>query len=144
VSEKADKDSIPNQDAISYWYSCVHWFSPTELHWVFKPHLRVGPVPSSRWPTTVSSVVLYRFFFGPIFLCLCFLKIILLDFCLYFAFQFCGFIYLFLLWFVVLFSKERKEAWSWVCEEDVGRVGGREIVIQIYCLRIIIFNKFLK
>ena len=65
------------------------WFSPTAFHWVYKPHLRAGLIPSSRWPTQINS---------SIFLFVCFLGLLMLYLSHHLTYQLLSYI----LWFPVL------------------------------------------
>ena len=81
---KSEVDTNPylNQEAVCNWYLLANkeLFSPREeSHWVHKPHLRTGPLPSSRWPTQnelhsilgVFYIIMLWAFFTFSVLCVC-------------------------------------------------------------------------
>lgn len=123
-----------------------NYFSLTESHWVYKPHLRAGPMPSSIWPHNMvfleifccccwkmlypgfSSSPLQVFVYTVWFLILCFYEyFVYRSICMCFIFDSFLLFVIVLFWFVCfvfvcfscLFCNERERN-----NTDVGRKGG--------------------
>lgn len=126
---------------------------------IYKPHLSINPMSGIRWPTQkkliggfvelfVSYYFVWTFLTLPViwFVYYSFQFCIVVDFVLCMYVHVCAVLFLFVClffnsgWFaflfVYLFSKG--EVWSWMGGwggvEDLGRDGGGETMIRLYCM----------
>jgi hypothetical protein len=62
LEEKWTLLPIPNPEALSKWQPLTKWFSPVVFHWIYKPDLRAGLMPSSNGTQQSNSILFLELF----------------------------------------------------------------------------------